>query len=97
MHAKNPNARKGSNATPLKPLSAGAALPVTPTSAAPDSKLSGAFAAALGKSAGRADTPPATAGKDKSRDGSGRPDQINKAPKPAAGMKNFPGRRSGHR
>jgi hypothetical protein len=97
MHAKNPNARKGSNATPLKPLSASAALPEAPASAAPDNKLSGAFAAALGKSGGRADTPPAFAGKEMTKGGTGRPDQINKAPKPAAGRKNFPGHRSGHR
>jgi hypothetical protein len=97
MHAKNPNARKGNNATPLKPLSAGAALPVTPASAAPDSKLSGAFAAALGKSGGPADTPPVSVGKEKTKGGPDRPDKINKAPKPAAGVKNVPGHRSGHR
>ncbi|MEX0956514.1 MAG: hypothetical protein WDZ83_15055 [Rhizobiaceae bacterium] len=97
MHAKNPNARKGTNATPLGPLSSDAAPPAALVPAAPDNKLSGAFAAALGKSGGRADTPPASVGKDNPRGGSGRPDQINKAPKPAAGMKNFSGHRSGHR
>lgn len=97
MHAKNPNARKGNNAKPLVSLSAGAALPPASASAPPANKLSGAFAAALGKSGGRADTPPATAGKEMTRSGSGRSDQINKAPKPAAGVKNFAGHRSGHR
>lgn len=96
MHAKNPKARKGENPPLLNPLSAGAALPLTPASLVPDTKLSGAFAAALGKSAGAADTPPASVGKDKTKGGPGRPDQINKAPKPAAG-KNFSGHRSGHR
>lgn len=97
MHARNPKARKGQNLSPLLPLSADAAIPTKPAQPVPDNRLSAAFAAALGKPGGRADTPPATAGKEMMRGGSGRPDQINKAPRPAAGVKNFPGPRSGHR
>jgi hypothetical protein len=97
MHAKNRNARTGKPAAPLNPLSAGAALPLTPAAPGPDNKLSGAFAAALGKSGGPADTPPASVGKEKTKGGPDRPDQINKASRPATGMKNFSGHRSGHR
>lgn len=97
MHAKNPKAREGHNPSPLKPLSADAAIPAGPPKPTPEDKLSAAFAAALGKRAAGADTPSASAGKETTRGGSGRPDQINKAPKPAAGMKNFSGHRNGHR
>lgn len=97
MHARNPKAHKGRNPSPLNPLSAEAALPTNPVQPAPDNKLSAAFAAALGKSADGAETPPAAVGKESRRGGSSRPDQINKAPRPAGGVKNFPGHRSGHR
>jgi hypothetical protein len=97
MHAGNPRAPKGQNPSPLYPLSASAALPGSQAKPAPDNKLSAAFTAALGKSAGGADTPPASAGRNKTKGGHGMPDQINKASKPAAGKKNFSGHRSGHR
>lgn len=97
MHAKNPKSQKGQNPSPLNPLSANAALPGGPALPAPDNKLSAAFAAALGKPAGGADTPSASVGKEKIKGGASRPDQINKAPKPAAGKRNFSGHRSGHR
>ena len=97
MHAGNSKAPKGQNPSPLNPLSANAALPLTPAAPGPDKRLSAAFAAALGKSAPRTDTPPATVGSDKTKGGSGRSDQTNKASKPAAGLKSFSGHRSGHR
>jgi hypothetical protein len=99
MHAKNPKAPRGhkSESAPFHPLSANAALATGPASPAPDNKLSAAFTAALGKSGTGAETLPASVGKEKTRGGPGRPDQINKAPKPAAGRKNFAGHRSGHR
>ncbi len=97
MHARNPKARKGRNPSSLNPLSADAAIPTKPAMPAPDNGLSAAFAAALGKSAEGAETRPAGVGKESKKGGSGRPDQINKASRPATGMKNFSGHRSGHR
>ncbi|MBO6718799.1 MAG: hypothetical protein JJ913_12650 [Rhizobiaceae bacterium] len=97
MHVKDTKALKGNKSAPFNPLSANAALSGGPVKPTPDNKLSAAFAAALGKSARGADTPPASAGKDQTRGGPGRPDEINKASKPATGRKNFSGHRSGHR
>ena len=94
MQAKTPKAPQGRKPAPFGPLSPQAAPAAAP---APDNRLSGAFAAALGKSAARADIPPASAGKDKTRGGAGRPGEINKAGKPPAGMNAKPPRRSGHR
>jgi hypothetical protein len=95
MHARNPKLRKGQDPSPLHPLSADAAIPPKSAPQSPDKGLSAAFAAALGAGAPTADT--AGAGHEKTKGGHGRPDQTNKAAKPATRPGGFSGHRSGHR
>ena len=97
MRAKNP---ERGNAPLNKPTDAGSAAvppPAFPTAGAipPASKLSAAFGAVLGGK-----TPPGhihRAGNDGPKPGHDRPDQINKAPKPAAGPRKTVSPGHGHR
>lgn len=95
MHARNTKARKGQNPSPLHPLSADAAMLPKPVPSTPDKRLSAAFTAALGAAAPTADNK--GAGHNKTKGGHGRPDQTNKAAKPATRPGGFSGHRSGHR
>ncbi|MCV0397436.1 MAG: hypothetical protein K5872_16435 [Rhizobiaceae bacterium] len=91
MHAKNPRRDESrhsqSNATGTAPTS-GAGITTD--------SLSGPLKTALQKSAVPGLSGAAEPGNN-TKGGTSRPDQINKATKPASGMKNFSGRRSGHR
>ncbi len=94
MHARNPKARKGQSPSPLHPLSSDAAILPEPAPPTPDKRLSAAFTAALGTAAPATDNK--DAGQNKTKGGHGRPDQTNKAAKPAT-RPGFSGHRSGHR
>ena len=97
MQAKIPNGR---TARLDKPADGSAAIPpatVPPAEGGlpPASKLSAAFGAALGGTVAPGHIHPA--GDDGLKPGHSRPDQINKAPRPAAGPKRTVSPGHGHR
>jgi hypothetical protein len=98
MQAKHPNGRDArldkpadSSTAAIPPL----AIPSAGETVLPASKLSAAFGAALGGKALLGHIHPASG--DGLKPGHGRPDQINKAPKPATGPKKTVSPGHGHR